>query len=125
MTTPEQSGQSSTELALLRGELMTALTEIRGDVRLVIEQNKHAERRADDQAAELRRHDDRLDELERTAITRTELETREQAAAAREQAAREATDKAAHRRLIGFGLILTSVFGVISAVIAVISIIAK
>lgn len=63
-----------TELALLRAELMTALTRIEGDVRLILQRLDQTDQRAADQARELRRHDERLDALERTAVTKADMD---------------------------------------------------
>lgn len=65
-----------TELALLRAELMTALTRIEGDVRLILQRLDQTDQRAADQANELRRHDERLDALERTAVTTADVDRR-------------------------------------------------
>lgn len=68
-------------LALLRLELLTPLaeirgemTELRGDVRLILQRLDQADKRAADQARELRRHDERLDALERTAVTKADMD---------------------------------------------------
>lgn len=70
-------------LALLRLELLTPLTEIRGemtelrgDVRLILQRLDQADERAAAQANELRRHDERLDALERTAVTKADIDRR-------------------------------------------------
>lgn len=65
---------SSTELALLRGELMTALARIEGVIQLVHQEQQQGTRRLDELAADHRRLDDRVDVLERTSVPRTELE---------------------------------------------------
>lgn len=64
----------SAELALLRGELMTALTRIEGDVRLVLQQIEHASRRAADLERRHESLDSRVDALEATRATRSEVE---------------------------------------------------
>lgn len=77
----------STELALLRGEVMIALSDIRGDVRLVLQSTEHGqrriedvdrkyERRTDELAEGARRLDERQDRLEATAVTKAELDER-------------------------------------------------
>lgn len=69
--TPETQ---STEIALLRGEVMTALARIEGDVRLVLQQIEQATRRTDDLDRKVDRLDVRVDALEATRPTRDELE---------------------------------------------------
>ncbi|MBX6382012.1 MAG: hypothetical protein IRZ07_03410 [Microbispora sp.] len=106
----------STELALLRGELMTALARIEGDVRLVLQEQQQGTRRVDDLVGEFRRHDERLDALERTTVTREELD-------ARETRMRAAVDEQARRRLTILGTVMTCVMGGITAVIGIIALI--
>lgn len=74
MSAPDQP--TSTALALLRGELMTLLTRIEGDVRLVLAQIEHAARRTDDLDRRVSRLDERVDALEATRATRADLEER-------------------------------------------------
>lgn len=66
----------STELAELRGELMTLLTRIEGDVRLVLHQIEQGARRADELDRRVERLDERMDQLESTRATREDLAER-------------------------------------------------
>jgi hypothetical protein len=106
----------SAELALLRGELMTALARIEGDVRLVLQAQQQGTARVDEIVLDVRRLDDRVDVVERTAVTRAEFEQRE-------TQARAAADERIRRQLTVFGLILTAVFGALTVSVAVIAII--
>lgn len=67
---------SSTELAALRGEVMTELAKIAGDLRLVLEQVKHVALRLDEHATLIRSLDQRLDAVEADRVTRAEMEQR-------------------------------------------------
>lgn len=67
---------SSTELAALRGEVMTELAKIAGDLRLVLEQVKHVALRLDEHAALIRVLDQRVDDIEQHRVTRAEMEQR-------------------------------------------------
>ncbi|WP_067470030.1 hypothetical protein [Actinomadura macra] len=106
----------STELALLRGELMTALARIEGDVRLVLQEQQQGTRRLDELATDVRRLDERLDAVERTAVTRAEADERE-------TRMRAQLDEQARRRLTVAGLIITAITALLSGGIAVIGII--
>lgn len=95
-------------LALLRLELLTPLaeirgemTELRGDVRLILQRLDQADARAADQDRELRRHDERLDALEATAVTRDELE-------------KERSERRADRRVV-VGAVLAAALALIVA----------
>lgn len=81
MTTPESQ---SSVIERLRGELMTLLTRIEGDVRLVLAQLEHTNRRtdevddkhtrrADGQDRKLDGLDARLDQVEATRPTRADM----------------------------------------------------
>lgn len=109
---PEQDAA----LALLEGRVMTALAEIKGDVRLVLQEQKQSSRRVDEIAAEQRRQDERLDQLAQTVITREELEQRE--GRMREQMAEQA-----RRRIAVMTVVVAVIAIVVSAGISVIGII--
>ncbi|WP_289009519.1 hypothetical protein [uncultured Thermomonospora sp.] len=98
----DTSQPQSAELAALRGEVMTSLARIEGDVRLVLQQIETAVRRLDDHADALRRLDERTDAIERTAVPRAELDKRL-------AEMRAETAEQARRRLTAIGLILTAV----------------
>ena len=72
MTTPPMP--PTTEIALLRSELLLPLTRIEGDVRLVLQRIDQGDQRAAEHALELRRLDDRQDKLERDYAARAELQ---------------------------------------------------
>lgn len=63
----------STELALLRSELLLPLTELRGDVRLILQRMDQGDARAAEHATELRRLDERADTVERDYVPRAEM----------------------------------------------------
>lgn len=67
---------SALALSEFRREVSVALAEIRGDVRLVLQRGEQSERRMDDLARLVARLDERVDEVERTSVTRADLETR-------------------------------------------------
>lgn len=100
MTASDHAPQS-TEWAMLRSELLLPLTELRGDVRLILQRMDQGDARAADHAAQLQRLDDRVDALERVAVTCDALQEKlgEQRAQADEQA---------RRRLTIIGLLLTA-----------------
>jgi hypothetical protein len=75
MTTPSHPAQDH-QLAIVKAELMIPLTEIKGDVRLVLQRLDSVDKRVDDQAAELKRMDSRLDQVERDQVTRMQLDER-------------------------------------------------
>ena len=66
------------ELALseLRRSVDVGLTEIRGQLALLLQRSEQAERRADQQAKELEDLESRLGKVERDAVTRADLEKR-------------------------------------------------
>ena len=105
---------TGTELAMLRGEVMTALARIEGEIRLVRQAQEDAARRTDDLQADVRRLDDRVDDLDRTRVTRAELDQRE-----------ERAGQASTRRLTVIGLIITAVNIVIASGIAILSIVLR
>lgn len=75
MTSPSLPAQAI-ELALVKSELMVPLTRIEGDVRLVLQRLDSQDKRVDDHAAELKRIDTRLDQVERDQVTRMQLDER-------------------------------------------------
>jgi len=103
---------TGTEIAMLRGEVMTALARIEGDIRLVLQAQQEASRRTDDLQTDVRRLDDRVDDLDRTRVTRAELAERDK------RAGQEST-----RRLTVIGLVITVVNIVIGSGIAVLAIV--
>lgn len=72
------SDQESAALALseFRREISVALAELRGDVRLMLQQGEQRDRRVEDLANGLTALDERLGDLERTAVTRDDLDRR-------------------------------------------------
>ncbi len=75
MTMPSHPAQDH-QLAIVKAELMIPLTEIKGDVRLVLQRLDSVDKRVDDQATELRHMDARLDAVERDQVTRMQLDER-------------------------------------------------
>lgn len=120
MSTPPSPDSMRLELAIteLRGSMDAGMARIEGRLELLVQRAEHADQRAAMQDADLRRLDGRVDELERLTVTRAELEVRD--ARMREELAEQA-----RRKLMLWGLVLTVVFGSISAGIAVIAIVAK
>lgn len=74
MSTDDGAVPTATELAMLRGEVMTALARIEGEIRLVRQAQEDAARRTDDLQRDVRNLDDRVDQLEQTRVTREELD---------------------------------------------------
>lgn len=68
----DNNAQPSVEYALLRSELLLPLTEMRADIRLILQRMDQGDARAADHAAQLKRLDERVDALERTTVTREE-----------------------------------------------------
>ncbi|WP_433465696.1 hypothetical protein [Spirillospora sp. CA-128828] len=114
---------SGTELAMLRGEVMTALARIEGDIRLVLQEQQQAARRTDDLQADVRRLDDRVDEIDRTRVTRDELDARDARLRAEAAEQRAADQKRADRKINITAIVVTVVLGVISGAIGVVAII--
>jgi uncharacterized protein YlxW (UPF0749 family) len=75
MTMPSHPAQDH-QLAIVKAELMIPLTEIKGDVRLVLQRLDSVDKRVDDQATEIKRMDARLDAVERDQVTRMQLDER-------------------------------------------------
>lgn len=116
---------SSTALAELRGEVMTALVELKGDLRLLIAQNEHSAR----QAANLERMheslDGRVDGLEATRVAREELDrvraemkvelekVRADARAEVQQVRADLTEKG-RRNIAAAGLVIPAASGALS-----------
>jgi hypothetical protein len=118
---PGSEGGASVELALseLRRSVDVGLTSVDGKLALLLQRADAQDRRADEQAAELRAHDARLDEVERQAVTRADLDEHDTRRRAEEAQERARADEAARRRLTILGLILTAV-GVSTAVVSAI-----
>lgn len=116
---PTDGTPPSTELALLRSELLLPLTELRGDVRLILQRMDQQDARAQEHGHQLAQLDGRVDAVERTTVTREELATalaQVHTEMAKQQAASE---EKARRNLTVWGLLLTAL-GVGVAVIAII-----
>lgn len=64
------------ELALLKGELMLSLTRIEGQLALLIQRQDQQDRRADAHDTRLATLDTRLDLVERTQVTRADMDER-------------------------------------------------
>lgn len=109
----------STELALLRSELLLPLTELRGDVRLILQRMDQQDARAQEHGHQLAALDGRVDAVERTTVTREELTTAIAQVHAEMTRQQVATEEKARRGLTVWGLVLTAL-GVGVAVIAII-----
>lgn len=125
-----------TELALLRSELLLPLTELRGDVRLILQRMDQGDARAAEHGTALAALDHRVDGIEQTAASRAELAAVEQrvrdwaekeiAKARADAAEKRAEDqKRADRRLTIVAISLSTVIGVLAVAVAVIGIISK
>lgn len=105
---------TGTELAMLRGEVMTSLAQIQGDVRLVLQEQQNAARRYDELQRDVRRLDDRVDGLDRTTITREDMDkavgqVRDEARQRQEQQAEQA-----RRSLMIWALVISAIAAAIS-----------
>ncbi|MFG2002290.1 hypothetical protein ACGFNU_24370 [Spirillospora sp. NPDC048911] len=105
-------------LSEFRREVGIGLARIEGDVRLLLQRAETGDRRADALDNKVDGLDGRLDNLERITITRDELDERD-------KRLQERLDEQARRRLTITAIVLTIVFGALTAGIAVISIIAN
>lgn len=101
-------------IAQLRSELLLRLTELSGDVRLILQRMDQMDTRAQEHGNALAALDGRVDAVERTTVTRQELDRRD------EQVRAKTT-----QRLTVIGLIITVVNILIGSGIAVAAIIVK
>ncbi|TDD25060.1 hypothetical protein E1287_37655 [Actinomadura sp. KC06] len=124
------------ELAMLRGEVMTSLASIQGDIRLVLQEQQTAARRTDDLQRDVRGLDNRVDDIDRTRVTRDELDQRDariredgekRDTRLREEIAeqRAADQKRADRKTNVTAIVVTLVLGVITIAVGIVAIIAR
>src|SRR5688572_33329328 len=72
----------STEIALLKSELLLAMSEMRGDTRLILQTQQQHDRRAEELSDQIAIVRGRVEIVERQAASREELQTTHAAAAA-------------------------------------------
>ncbi|MFL1441812.1 hypothetical protein [Nocardiopsis protaetiae] len=70
------SGEESSTLADMRRVLEVGLTELRGRLDVIIERLEQQDKRADAHAAQISELDGRLDTVEKTAVTREDMDAR-------------------------------------------------
>lgn len=114
-----------TEFALLRSELLLPLTELRGDVRLILQRMDQGDARAAEHSNALNSLDNRVDQVERTAATREDLAEAKRRLREEMAEQRAADQKRADRRLTIVGICLTVLVGAIGVAVSIIAIIAK
>ncbi|TYK47147.1 hypothetical protein [Actinomadura decatromicini] len=104
------------ELAMLRGEVMTTLARIEGEIRLVRQAQEESARRTDDLQRDVHRLDDRVDHLDRTTVTREELDQRDNRL--REDADKRQAHQAeqARRALTIWALVISAIAAVLTGV---------
>lgn len=102
------------ELAMLRGEVMTTLARIEGEIRLVRQAQEESARRTDDLQRDVHRLDDRVDHLDRTTVTREDMT--EAVKAVREEALRQQERQAeqSRRSLMIWALVISAIAAAIS-----------
>lgn len=115
----------ATELALLRSELLLPLTELRGDVRLILQRMDQQDARAQEHGHQLATLDSRVDVVERTTVTREEMATAiaQVRADAAEQRAED--QKRADRRIAIVNVVVAIVAALLGAGVAIVAIIAN
>lgn len=98
-----------TGLALLRSELLLPLTELRGDVRLILQRMDQQDARAEEHRRTLDVLDGRVDAVERTTVTREELA--QALAQVRRDAEQQQAQQAerARRTLTIWGLVIAAI----------------
>jgi len=75
--TPPETARLELAITELRGSMDAALARIEGRLELLVQRAEQADQRAADQAQQLRAQDGRLDTIERTMVTRGELDERD------------------------------------------------
>lgn len=121
----EDGAATPTEFALLRSELLLPLTELRGDVRLILQRMDQGDARAAEHGNALAALDHRVDLVERTTVTREDLAEAKRKLREEMAAQRAADQKRADRRLTVVGICLTVLVGAIGVAVSIIAIIAK
>jgi len=74
--TPSETNRLELAITELRGAMDAALARIEGRLDLLVQRAEQSDQRAAEQSDELRRHDERLDRLEREAVTRADMDRR-------------------------------------------------
>lgn len=74
--TPSETNRLELAVTELRGAVDAALARIEGRLDLLVQRAEQSDQRAAEQSDELRRHDERLDRLEREAVTRGDMDRR-------------------------------------------------
>lgn len=72
--TPSETNRLELAITELRGAMDAALARIEGRLDLLVQRAEHSDAHAAAQDQRLDRHDERLDALERTAVTRDDLD---------------------------------------------------
>lgn len=112
-------------LAALRSELLLQLGEMRGDIRLILQSIEHQAGRAEEHRAALVTLDGRVDEVERTTVTRAEMAD-EVAKLRREMAEQRKRDaEQARRALMVWAIVVAVVGAALSAGVSIIAIVAN
>jgi hypothetical protein len=115
----------ATELALLRSELLLPLTELRGDVRLILQRMDQQDARAQEHGHQLALLDSRVDAVERTTVTREEMTAAIERARADAAEQRAEDQKRADRRLTIVSIIVAAVGALLGAGVAIVAIIVQ
>ena len=102
------------ELAMLRGEVMTTLARIEGEIRLVRQAQEDSARRTDDLQRDVRRLDDRVDGLDRTTVTREDMDKAVDQVRKEAQAEQARQADQARRALTVWALIISALAAAIS-----------
>ncbi|MER6891983.1 hypothetical protein [Streptomyces halstedii] len=122
---PDNTTRLELAVTELRGSVDAGMARIEGSLALLVQRAEQSDRRADGHAGQLHRLDERVDTLERTGVTRIELDALAKALRLEAEQREEKQQRAAGRRLTVVSIVVTIAVSLLASGITIIGIIVR